>query len=289
VKALLIRIEGDGLALAGETYGDSAGPPVLFFHGGGQSRSAWRGSARKVAEAGFYGISFDLRGHGESDWANDGDYLLDAYGRDIAEIITHFDRPVTLVGASRGGQSALVGAAKYIASENGIAENIRLIMLADVAPDMINEGVDGIRQFYAEGETGFASFADAASSLHRHLGQPLMDDPQRLEKSMRKDEAGRLHWHWDPKTGAQEFLNPPSENQSVLAGAAGVSCPLVLVRAEHSHLLTDAGVAHFKELAPQLEILWARGAHHMFTADRNDSFAAQLLDCLARYPERRSL
>ena len=61
---------------------------------------------------------------------------------------------------------------------------------------------------------------------------------------------------------------------------------MVLVRAEHSHLLTDAGVAHFKALAPQLEVRLACGTHHMFTADRNDAFAIELLGCLAQHPER---
>jgi len=51
-------------------------------------------------------------------------------------------------------------------------------------------------------------------------------------------------------------------------------------------LLTDEGVATFKRLAPQLEIVLAQGVGHMFTADRNDGFAAQLLDWLARTPER---
>ena len=62
--------------------------------------------------------------------------------------------------------------------------------------------------------------------------------------------------------------------------------PIVLVRAELSNLLTDEGVSRFKQLAPQLEVVLAKGVGHMFTADRNDGFAAQLLDRLDRYSER---
>ncbi|MCF8498815.1 MAG: alpha/beta hydrolase, partial [Sphingomonadaceae bacterium] len=128
-----IRFKGDGLELAGTAYGDPAAPPVLFFHGGGQSRNAWMGSARTVSEAGYYGITFDLRGHGDSDWAADGDYLLDAFGRDVENLISAFDQPVTLVGASRGGQAALVGGSRH-------PDRVRLIMLADVAPMMRDDG-----------------------------------------------------------------------------------------------------------------------------------------------------
>jgi pimeloyl-ACP methyl ester carboxylesterase len=274
-----IRFKGDGLELAGTAYGDPAAPPVLFFHGGGQSRNAWIGSAKTVAQAGYYGISFDLRGHGDSDWSADGDYLLDSFGRDVEHLIFRFDQPVTLVGASRGGQAALVGGSSH-------PHRVRLIMLADVAPMMRDDGVDGIRAFFAEGEAGFATLDEAADSLARHLNQPRMVDSRRLARAMRQDDAGRWHWRWDPATGKREFLHPPSEGEALLAAAARLKSPVVLVRAELSHLLTDEGVARFEQLAPQLEVIIAKGVGHMFTADRNDAFAAQLLECLKRTPAR---
>lgn len=59
-----------------------------------------------------------------------------------------------------------------------------------------------------------------------------------------------------------------------------------MVRAELSHLVNDANTARFQALAPQLEVLIAKGAGHMFTADRNDEFAAKLLERLERYPDK---
>lgn len=271
-------MQGDGLMLAGDAYGDPAASPVLFFHGGGQSRNAWTGSARTVADAGYYGISFDLRGHGDSDWAEDADYLADAFGRDIEQLLKQFCRPVTLVGASRGGQAALIGGSRH-------PDKVRLIMLADVAPMMRDDGVEGIRAFFAEGSAGFDTLDAAADSLALHLNQQRISDPQRLGRSMRRDEKGRWHWRWDPATGRSDYLHPPSEGEAVLVAAARLKSPATLVRAELSHLLTDEGVEIFQQLAPQLEIITAPGVGHMFTADRNDAFAAQLLARLDRTPE----
>lgn len=279
MSGTIVRYKGDGLELVGEAYGDPAAPPVLFFHGGGQSRSAWRGSARIVGAAGYFGVTFDLRGHGDSDWAADGDYLLDAFGRDVEALLRQFDRPVTLVGASRGGQASLVGGSRH-------PDRVRLIMLADVAPLMRDDGVDGIRAFFGEGEAGFTTLDQAADSLARHLDQPRIGDAARLARSMRQDAAGIWHWRWDPATGRHEFLHPPSEGEAILDAAARVTSPIVLVRAELSHLLTDEGVARFCQLAPQLQVVTAKGVGHMFTADRNDGFAAELLDWLEKYPER---
>ncbi|AOG02161.1 MAG: alpha/beta fold hydrolase [Blastomonas fulva] len=273
-----IRLKADRVELAGSAFGDPAASPVLFFHGGGQSRSAWLGSAIAVAKAGYYGISVDLRGHGDSEWAADGDYLLDAYARDVERLLAHFARPVTLVGASRGGQAALVGGSRH-------PGRVRLIMLADVAPLMEDSGINGIRNFFAEGAIGFATLDEAADSLSRNLDQPRLVDSARLARAMRQDPSGHWHWRWDPATGRAEFLHPPSEGEALLAAAARVTSPVMLVRAEHSHLVTDAGVDRFRALAPQLEVIIAKGAGHMFTADRNDAFAAELLACLARIPE----
>lgn len=275
----LKKFEADGLALAGDAYGNPAAPPVLFFHGGGQSRNAWRGSAQIVADAGYYGIAFDLRGHGESEWAADGDYHIEAYARDVERLLYHFDRPVTLVGASRGGQAALVGGSRH-------PERTRLIALADVAPDMREEGLDGMRRFFAQSMDGFASLDEAADLLASSLNRKRIAQPERLAGSMRRDDAGRWHWRWDPKTGERAFLYPPSENEALLAAAERVETPLVLVRAELSDLLTDAAVARFQELAPQLEVVVAPGVGHMFTVDRNDAFAADLLGWLRRTPEK---
>ncbi len=135
---------------------------------------------------------------------------------------------------------------------------------------MLDSGIDGIRAFVARSADGFASLHDAADALAQHLGQSQLPDPSRLADAMRRDTHGRWHWHWDPATGKSEFLHPPSEGKAVLDAAARTRSPLILVRAEHSHLVTDEGVASFKRLAPQLEVSVAKGAGHMFTADRND-------------------
>jgi pimeloyl-ACP methyl ester carboxylesterase len=271
-----IRLRGDGLDLAVDAYGPADGPPVLFFHGGGQSRRSWGGAARSIARAGYRAFTIDLRGHGESDWAVDGDYLLDAYGRDVEALIDGFDQPVSLVGASRGGQSALVGGSRR-------PGRVNLIMLADVAPLLRDEGVDSIRGFLWASVGGFATVDEAADALAHHLGQPRLPDASGLAKAMRRGEDGRLYWRWDPKTVSPEFLNPPSEGVALEAAAARVRDPVVMVRAEFSTIVTDESVALFQQLTPQLEVVVAHGVGHMFTGDRNDAFAETLLDYLARF------
>jgi pimeloyl-ACP methyl ester carboxylesterase len=267
-----VRFDGDGLTLCADAFGEPAAPPVLFFHGGGQSRRAWRGSARRVSVAGYYGLTFDLRGHGDSDWADDGDYDARAYGRDVARLLEGFQQPVTLVGASRGGQASLIGAASC-------PDNVSMIMLADVVPRLRDDGVNDVRWFFARSANGFATLAEAADVLGQ-IGHDRPADPAGLARAMRQDERGRYFWQWDPRAVDPRFLNPPSEGEAVTSAAALVRCPVIMVRAEHSNVVTSEGVAHFRSITPQLQVIEAKGVGHMFTGDRNDSFAEMLLSYL---------
>src|SRR3546814_19800968 len=90
---------------------------------------------------------------------------------------------------------------------------------------------------------------------------------------MRRGDDGRFYWHWDPRTVSPEFLNPPSESQTIEAAAARITTPVVMVRAEFSDIVSDESVALFRKLTPQLEVIEAKGVGHMFTGERNDAFA----------------
>ena len=93
----------DGIGLAADVVGHPAAPPVLLFHGGGQTRHAWGTTLEVLGEGGWHADSVDLRGHGQSDWDKDGDYTLDAFSADIRTIALSIGEPPALVGASLGG------------------------------------------------------------------------------------------------------------------------------------------------------------------------------------------
>ena len=149
----------DGLALAADVAGDPAAPPVVLFHGGGQTRHAW-GTTLEVLGQRWYAFSVDLRGHGDSAWAPDGDYGLDAFADDVREVARSFDRPPVLVGASLGGISSLTAVA-----ENQGEPLARAIVLVDIAPRIERDGVDRIGEFMTSHLDGFESLEEDAEVL----------------------------------------------------------------------------------------------------------------------------
>lgn len=128
-----------GVRLAADSYGMPDDPGVLLLHGGGQTRAAWRPAAVALAEAGRYVISLDLRGHGESEWPEDGRYDLDAHVGDLRAVLAELQARPVIVGASMGGWIATAAIGE---SATQLATGL---VLVDAPPRMDREATQRIR------------------------------------------------------------------------------------------------------------------------------------------------
>ncbi len=83
--------------------GGKGGVPVVFLHGLGSDREAWRAQLDHV-RGGRRAIAYDQRGHGDSDRARDGVYTLEALAADLESVrIALGLGKVVLVGHSLSG------------------------------------------------------------------------------------------------------------------------------------------------------------------------------------------
>jgi len=130
----------DGTMLAGEAQGDPEAPEILFIHGLRQSRLSWEKQLADPALEGFRIVTFDLRGHGDSDKPAALDAYSDAdkWADDVAAVIAaaKLRRPV-LVGWSLGGYVAGAYLRKYGA---GAIAGINLVdAVTKLSPDLLTE------------------------------------------------------------------------------------------------------------------------------------------------------
>ena len=267
--------QGDGVTLAADEAGPAAGRAVLLAHGGGQTRAAWGGALREGARRGYRMISYDLRGHGESDWAADADYSVDAHVRDLARIVEQLGEPPVLVGASLGGVTGL-----QYAGEGG---RLHALALVDIAPKMEMEGVTRIHDFMLSAPNGFADLDAAAEAVAGYLPhRPRPKDASGLMKNLRLRDDGRLHWHWDPKmiAGAQR---PAPDTERLRAAARALTIPALLIRGRMSDVVSPEGVKDFLDLVPHAEFVDIAGADHMVAGDRNDAFNQAVFDFVGRH------
>jgi pimeloyl-ACP methyl ester carboxylesterase len=270
-----LRLRGHGLDLAADAYGPDDGPPVLLFPGGGQTRHSWDGTARLLGNKGWRATTVDLRGHGDSDWAPDGDYSLDAFAADVRDVARATGRrPPALVGASLGGISSLIAIAEDDqATDRPVAD---ALVLVDVAPRLEPEGVARIGAFMLGHLDGFASLedvADAVAAYNPHRPRP--PDLSGLRKNVRQGDDGRWYWHWDPRFMTPGRIDEPRSirNEDRLERAAEtLTLPVLLVRGRQSDVLSEAGAHNLQALVPHARFVDVAGAGHMVAGDRNDVF-----------------
>ena len=272
-----ITLQGrDGIGLAADVVGDPTAPPVVLFHGGGQTRHAWGTTLQVLGEQGWRAFSVDLRGHGQSDWDAEGDYTLDAFAEDIRWIARSLPQPPALVGASLGGIASMAA----IAESEDPAAVAGALVLVDVAPTIEMEGALRIGAFMAEHmEDGFASLdevADAIAAYNPHRPRP--SDLSGLRKNLRQRPDGRWAWHWDPRFISGRFGSQDETRSSLVdparlrIAAKELRIPVLLVRGRMSDLLSEEGAQELLELVPHARLTDVAGAGHMVAGDRNDLF-----------------
>ena len=266
----------DGLLLAGERWEGERQPGLVFAHGFGQTRNAWAGSARALAGQGYPVVTFDARGHGESEHVPRGEYHMEQFVADlrtVADAATPADgpRPV-VVGASMGGLLALVAA--------GEAEGecpFSALVLVDITPRWETRGVERILGFMRAHPHGFASYDEAASAIEAYLPQRRERKTEsQLKPLLRQGDDGRLRWHWDP--ALLDGLVEESERYQprLFAAAAKVQVPVLLLSGARSDVVSSHTVDEFLRLVPHARHVSLADATHMVAGDANDAFTREI-------------
>lgn len=273
-----LTLLGSGVRLAADRWappGPSRGL-VLLLHGGGQTRYSWRRTGRNLAAQGWTAVALDARGHGDSEWAPDGDYTLDALVADLRAVVDLLDERPVLVGASLGGMTSLLA----LAADPDLA---RGLVLVDVTPTTEREGTAEITRFMRSGTAGFATLDEAASAVaayNPHRVRPPRVDG--LRKNLRQRD-GRWYWHWDPRLldSRQTDSGALEENARRARDAArGLRVPTLLVRGSQSRVVSAAGAGELLRLVPSARQIDVDGAGHMVAGDDNDLFGGHLLSFL---------
>ena len=267
----------EGFPIAADAYGDPSHDPVLFMHGGGQTRHAWGGAAAALAKHGWYTISMDHRGHGDSGWSEDANYELDYFVEDFHTVQEQIGRRMVVCGASLGGRTALLGLG------GGNQDLTSALILVDIAPKTEPKGVARIQQFMRANLDGFPDLeaaADAVAAYREHRSRPK--DISGLKKNLRLKADGRWYWHWDPKYIDRRDREDPSRVERVREVTPNIKVPTLLIRGGSSDVVSPEGVKDFLELLPTAQFIDVADAGHMVAGDKNDIFTDAVMEFLGR-------
>jgi len=132
MKAEVVSFTGfESNSIIADQWGNDNGFPLLLAPGGGQTRHAWGGAGQRLADLGYHVTSMDQRGHGDSEWLENGNYSYSAFAKDLVCVArslkaTTGHAPVA-IGASLGGIAGLCAQGRNADALSGL-------VLVDITP-----------------------------------------------------------------------------------------------------------------------------------------------------------
>ena len=267
----------DGLELYFRDYAamgggsDSGKVPVVCLHGLTRNSRDFEGLAPHIASLGHRVIVPDMRGRGQSAYADDSaSYAVPTYIADVMALFAQegIERFVS-VGTSMGGLMTMLIA-------QFAPDKLAGAVINDIGPVVDPHGIDKIKTYLGKGGS-FPTWMHAARNLEEVHGEshPSFDTNDWIamaKRSMTLCSNGRIAFDYDmkiadPFNGADENAVPPDLWPGFEALATK---PLLLVRGGLSTILSADTLAEMQRRAPDADTVVVRDAGHAPTLDEPD-------------------
>jgi len=251
-------------------WGGEADPPVLLIHGAGMLSRWWEALVPLLP--GHRLIAPDLRGHGESEWADA--YMIDDFAADLVESLDGVEpRPAAVVGHSMGGRVVVWLAAHH---PGRVA---RVALLDTRMAGLSQERVDRWR---GAGETAarsgraqrvYATRAEAEASFRVTPNEAI--EPARRDRLARYAVVERSAGEWSLRFDRRVLALEGSRVADLSHLLARVGCPALVVRGAASTVIGAAGCEAMAAAMPNAHTAVIPGGHHFALSHPRET--AQLL------------
>ncbi len=271
------EVEANGLRLHYLDWGGDGLPLLLCIHGYAQNAHSWDFTALALRDR-YRVLALDLRGHGDSQWAPDGDYTQPGYLADLEPFIDAVAAgPLVVVGLSLGGSLAYSYAARR-------PDRVRTLVVVDTGPETTGPGRGRIRRFVRQPDVLDSFEAFVARTRRYNSRRPEWQVRGSLRHNLRRLPDGRWTWKYDPVLRSRRRPGPQQDPAARWALWSQVRCPTLLVRGASSDLL-DAGVAQrMADSLPNVRLVEVPNAGHLVPGDNPVGFE-QVLTAFLREQE----
>ena len=261
-------------------WGNPTAPPLLLIHGGRDHCRNWDWVARELRRD-FHVIAPDLRGHGDSAFSPSGDYSMNAFLYDIAQLIHQQAlAPLRIVAHSMGGSIALRYAgvfpenvAKLVAIEGlGRSPRMEAERAARTPEQRLTRWIEAERNLAGRLPRRYASIDEA---LARMQGENKHLTPTQARyltvHGVSQNEDGTYSWKFDNYVRSEAPTDIPTADLHHLWSR--IACPTLLVYGKESWASNpekDGRIAHFQNARVET----FEGAGHWVHHDRLEAFVA---------------
>jgi pimeloyl-ACP methyl ester carboxylesterase len=261
--------------MAYKEWGDPDNKNVLMcIHGVTRVSDDFDNMARAFCDT-YRVICPDIVGRGRSEWLRDPQhYQLPQYVNDVVTLIARLDvESLDWFGTSMGG---LIGMGLAAFEKNPI----RKLVLNDVGPGLNIAALLRIGGYIGEA-VRFPTFDEAVAyirSISVPFGPHTDEEWRKLAGDvLRQDKDGQWIRHYDLGLAAPFKTTTPEiakQAESILWYAYdAVRCPTLLVRGEHSDLLSHETAIQMTQRGPKARLVEVAGVGHAPTFMHDDQIA----------------
>lgn len=258
------KIRVNDINLYYEVNGD--GQSLLFIHGLGSSTRDWELQVQEFSKT-FQVITWDLRGHGQSDKPA-GPYSLPMFAADAAGLLQSLNiKSAHVVGLSLGGGVAFQLAIDY-------PELVRTMVIVNSAPELVVRTLQDRIAIWQR-------FAIVRLLGMRKMGQVLSRRlfPKDEQMSLRTTFVER--WAENDPRAYQEAMRA-MVGWSVTDKLGSIKCPTLVISADQDY--TPVAVKErYTKLMPNAELVIISDAHHATPVEQPEKFNAALMEFLVKH------
>lgn len=263
-------------------WGNPDAPPLILQHGGRDHCRSWDWVAEELAKD-WHVIAPDLRGHGDSAWAPDGNYEMNAFVYDFAQLVhTLGHDQVTIVAHSLGGNVAtrFTGlypekVRKFINIEGlGPSPKTRAEREAAGYANRFREWIEKRRAAAGRIPRRYPTI-EAAYARMKEENAFLTDEQARhlTIHGASRNEDGTWSWKFDPYLNVWPFEDTPQELTEELWRA--ITCPILLLYGENSWASNPELDGRMKNFS-DARVIEFENAGHWLHHDQFDRFMAEI-------------
>ena len=259
-------INSDKLNIHIVEWGDPTNQPVILLHHVSSQARTWDNFASIISDD-YYVIAIDMRGHGDSDWAKEGEYTTEHYAYDVEQLAINMGlKNIIVLGGSLGGRLGLVFAAKNPSLVHSvIMEDVGAVRPATIA--------QGFADRIASGDPEFSDLEECANLLKGNNTLSPYSVFQHQAKYLTKiNDQGKYIYKRDPNIQKDFVPLDLWEYVKIL------QAPLFLMIGDQSTIVGEDQQTIFKDLLPNIVIKVVKNAGHIIVHDNFDAFTKEVVE-----------